>query len=130
VGHDLDGFRRSHLDAAAVQRMLTRVGSREQVAHYQDVHLVVLLTSDPAQADEFVNDTLGELRSAEPEILNTLRTYIAEQFNTSRTAERLYTHRNTVIRRLARAEELLPRPFADNVTPIAAALDLLRWLGS
>ena len=45
----------------------------------------------------------------------------------SNPAERLYTHRNTVIRRLARADELLPRPLADNLVDIAAALELLRW---
>ncbi|MFI6096424.1 PucR family transcriptional regulator [Lentzea sp. NPDC051213] len=129
AGRDLAGFRRSHLDAVATQRMLTRLTSPRQIARYQDVHLVVLLSADPAQADEFVADTLGDLRSADPDMLDTVHTYVAEQFNTSRTAERLYTHRNTVIRRLARADELLPRPLAENVAGVAAALELLRWRG-
>ena len=34
--------------------------------------------------------------------------------------------RGTVIRRLARADELLPRPLADNPTGVAVALDVLR----
>ena len=50
--------------------------------------------------------------------------------NTSRTAERLYTHRNTVLRRLARADELLPCPLAENVVSVAAALEVLRWRGT
>ncbi|ANZ40283.1 transcriptional regulator [Lentzea guizhouensis] len=129
AGRDLEGFRRSHLDAVATQRMLTRLTSPRQVARYQDVHLVVLLSADPAQADEFVADTLGDLRAADQDVLDTLHTYVAEQCNTSRTAERLYTHRNTVIRRLARADELLPRPLAENVAGVAAALELLRWRG-
>ena len=54
-------------------------------------------------------------------------TYVRELGSTTRTAERLYTHRNTVIRRLARADELLPRPLAENVLGVAAALETLKW---
>jgi DNA-binding PucR family transcriptional regulator len=57
-------------------------------------------------------------------------TYVRELGSTSRTAERLYTHRNTVLRRLARADELLPRPLAENVVSVAAALEVLRWRGT
>jgi DNA-binding PucR family transcriptional regulator len=59
-----------------------------------------------------------------------VRTYIREQCNASRTAERLYTHRNTVLRRLARADELLPRPLAEDVIGVGAALEVLRWRGA
>ena len=34
-----------------------------------------------------------------------------------------------LVRRLARADELLPRPLADNVVDVAVALDVLRWRG-
>ncbi|WP_204367154.1 helix-turn-helix domain-containing protein [Nocardiopsis salina] len=54
-------------------------------------------------------------------------THVLERFNTSRTAKRLYTHRNTVIRRLSRADELLPQPLSENVVHVAAALELTRW---
>jgi DNA-binding PucR family transcriptional regulator len=56
-------------------------------------------------------------------------TYVRELGSTSRTAQRLYTHRNTVLRRLARADELLPRPLAENAVAVAAALEVLRWRG-
>lgn len=128
-GDDLDGFRRSHLDAGTAQRLMTRLRSRRRVARYDDIALISLVTSDTTKADEFVRDTLGELLTADQETRDTVAAYVAEQFNTSRTAERLYTHRNTVIRRLTRADELLPRPLADNPTGVAVALDVLRWLG-
>jgi DNA-binding PucR family transcriptional regulator len=128
-GRDLDGFRRSHLDVAATQRLLARLTSPQQVAHYEDIALVALITADAARADEFVRDTLGDLLSADADIRETVATYAREQFNTSRTAERLYTHRNTVIRRLARADELLPRPLAQRPIAVAAALEVLRWRG-
>ncbi|TDC91446.1 PucR family transcriptional regulator [Saccharopolyspora aridisoli] len=129
-GREVDGFRRSHLDALTAQRMLARLSSRRQVARYEDVQLVALMTADPAHADEFVAEALGALRDADPEVRQVVRTYIREQCNASRTAERLYTHRNTVLRRLARADELLPRPLAEDVVGVGAALEVLRWRGA
>jgi DNA-binding PucR family transcriptional regulator len=128
-GTDLEGFRRSHLDAGVAQQMLAGLDSRRQTASFSDVQLVVLLTRDPARADEFVTGTLGALADADPELRDIVLTYLREQCNASRTADRLYTHRNTVLRRLARADELLPRPLADNVVHVAAALELLAWRG-
>ncbi|MFB7861561.1 PucR family transcriptional regulator [Streptomyces sp. NPDC056069] len=122
---DLGGFRRSHLDAVTAQRVLARLGSARSVVRYQDVQLVAVLTADLAQAEHFVADTLGELASADPRVRATVLTYVEERFNASAAAERLFTHRSTVERRLARADALLPRPLADNATNIAAALMLV-----
>ncbi|GIF09753.1 hypothetical protein Asi03nite_72910 [Actinoplanes siamensis] len=128
-GADVDGFRRSHLDAVLTQRMLTRLTSPRRLARYSDVQLVALLTAEPAQTDEFLADTLGALRHADAETRETVAVYVGEQCSTSRTAQRLFTHRNTVLRRLARADRLLPRPLAENVLGVAAALEVLRWRG-
>jgi DNA-binding PucR family transcriptional regulator len=129
TGHDLAGFRRSHLDAAKTQQMMARLRTPQRVVQFDDIALVALLTHDQAGADEFIVDTLGEFLTADAETQHTVVAYIGEQCNTSRTAERLYTHRNTVIRRLARADELLPRPLADNLVGVAAALDIVHWRG-
>lgn len=128
-GTDAAGFRRSHLDAVATQRMLARTGSAQQVAHYDDVQLAALLTADPALAQEFLADTLGDLLTADPQTRAAVLAYVQELGSTTRTARRLFTHRNTVLRRLARADELLPRPLADNVVAVATALEVLRWRG-
>lgn len=128
-GRGVDGFRRSHLEAATTQQLLARLTAPQQVARYDDIAVVALLTRDPASADEFVRDTLGELLTADPETLTVLRVYIQQLCNTSRTAQRLFIHRNTIIRRLARADELLPKPLADNIVAIAAALEVLHWRG-
>jgi DNA-binding PucR family transcriptional regulator len=126
-GADVEGFRRSHLDAATTQRMLARLTSPQQVARYEDVQLVALLTAEPTQVEEFLADTLGGLLTADAEVREAVGAYVRELGNASRTAQRLYTHRNTVLRRLARADELLPRPLAENVVAVAAALEVLRW---
>jgi DNA-binding PucR family transcriptional regulator len=128
-GHDLDGFRRSHLDALATQRLLTRLMSPHQIARFEDVQLVDALTADPARAEEFITDTLGELAAASREIKETLLTYLREQCNAARAAESLFTHRNTVLRRVSRADQLLPRSLAKNPLAVAAALEVLHWRG-
>ena len=125
----IEGFRRSHLDAVTTQRMLARLNSTQRVAGYDDVELVSLVTQDPDRADHFVKRTLGELAEASPEIRTAVLTFVNEQCNASRAAARLYTHRNTLLRRLSRAEQLLPRPLGENSVHVAVALDMIRWSG-
>lgn len=93
---------------------------------YEDVALVSVLTADMTQADKFVSDTLGDFADADAVLRETVLTYVQERFNASAAAERLYTHRNTVERRLSRAGQLLPAPLADNATSIVAALMLVQ----
>jgi DNA-binding PucR family transcriptional regulator len=126
----VDGFRRSHFDAITTQQLMARLRSQQQIALFTDVQLVALITTDADRAAEFVKHTLGDLESAGTELHETVRTFVDEQCNASRAAARLYTHRNTLLRRLARADELLPRPLAESSVSVAVALDVLRWRGS
>lgn len=126
----IDGFRRSHLEALTVQGMLARLASPQQLATHDEVELIALLTADPGSAEDFVRRTLGALESAETEITEAVRVFIAAQCNASHAAARLYTHRNTLLRRLARADQLLPRPLSENILNIGVALEMLRWQGA
>ncbi|HEU0189814.1 MAG TPA: PucR family transcriptional regulator [Mycobacterium sp.] len=123
----IEGFRSSHLDAIATQRMMARLGSTQRVASFADVELVALVTADPERANRFIKHTLGDFASADAELRHTVLTYIREQCNAARTTERLFTHRSTVRRRLARADELLPRPLEDNSMHVGVALEALAW---
>lgn len=125
----VDGFRRSHLDALTTQRMLARLNSTQRLASYDEVELVALLTQDPEHADRFAKRVLGNLTAAPAEITEAVRVFIAEQCNASRAAARLFTHRNTLLRRLTRANELLPLPLAAHTLDVAAALEVLHWRG-
>jgi DNA-binding PucR family transcriptional regulator len=125
----MDGFRRSHLEALTVQRMLARLASPQQLAAHGEVELVALLTADPERAEEFMRRALGGLDGAGPDLTEAVRMFIAAQGNASKAAARLYTHRNTLLRRLARADQLLPRPLSENVVNVGAALEMRRWQG-
>jgi DNA-binding PucR family transcriptional regulator len=123
----VEGFRRSHLDAITTQRMLARLQSAQRIASFQTVQLVSLVTQDLDRVQEFIANTLGELESANLELRSTVRTFVNEQCNASRAARTLYTHRNTLLRRLARADQLLPRPLEENSVNVAVALEVLHW---
>lgn len=126
-GAGVDGFRRSHFDALTTQRMLARVGADVRVATFDDVRLASLVTHAPDEARAFVAHALGELATAADELCTALRVFLAEGCNASRAADVLHTHRNTLLRRLARAEALLPRPLATSRVDVAVALEILRW---
>lgn len=129
-GRGIEGFRRSHLDAIATQRLLARLHSAQRVAVFESVELVSLVTGDAYGADQFVKRTLGDFESAGHELKTAVRTFVNEQCNASRAAARLYTHRNTLLRQLSRADQLLPRPLAENSVNVAVALDVLHWRGA
>lgn len=130
TAYGVDGFRRSHFDAITTQQMMARLHSTQQIAQFADVELVALTTADPDRAAEFVSRNLGGLATTGPELRETVRVFVNEQCNASRAAARLYLHRNTLLRRLARADELLPGPLAENSVAVAVALDVLRWQGN
>lgn len=129
VGDGIDGFRASHLAAIATQRLMVRLASGVRVAGYDAVEIVALVTTDEPRAAEFVSRTLGQLESAPSALRETVRTYLRLQSNATRAAEALFTHRNTVLTRLSRAEQLLPRPLADNSLAVAVALEVVHWRG-
>jgi DNA-binding PucR family transcriptional regulator len=123
----VDGFRRSHFGALTTQQMMARLHSPQQIATFTEIELVALITADADRAAAFVSRVLGDLETAGTELQDTVRTFVDQQCNASRAAATLYTHRNTLLRRLARADELLPRPLAESSVDVAVALEVVRW---
>jgi DNA-binding PucR family transcriptional regulator len=120
------GFRRSHLDALATQRLMTRA-PQLRLASYDEVQVAALATADEERAQEFVARTLGDLADGPPELRETLRVYLREGSSTARAARALFTHRNTVLARLTRAQRLLPAPIEGRGLQLALALEIALW---
>jgi len=123
--HGLDGFRSSYQDALAGQALLTRLGADRRFTSYASVELVDSLTKDRASAARFVSRTLGRLAYADEPLREALLTYVQSGFNTTRAAARLYLHRNTVERRVSKADELSAVKIGDNPVHVSAALLVL-----
>lgn len=124
-GHGLDGFRSSHQDALAAQALIVRLGSDRRFTAYAEVDLIDSLTKDRASAQRFVSNTLGPLAHADEALRQALLTYVQCGFSATRAAANLYAHRNTVERRVTRANELSVVKVEDNPTHVAAALLVL-----
>jgi DNA-binding PucR family transcriptional regulator len=120
------GFRRSHRDAVETQRVMAGAAT-PRLASYEQIQIVALTTQDEERVAEFVARTLGAFAAAAPELRETARTYLREGHNAARTARRMFTHRNTVLARLARMEELLPTPLEGHGLAVALALEILHW---
>lgn len=125
----VDGFRRSHADAITAQRIVAQFDSAQRVVRFGEVALVALVTSDVEGAERFVQQTLGDLLLASRDVQETVLAFVEERGSITRVAARQFAHRNTVVRRMARAEALLPRPLSENSIQVAAALQVLRWTG-
>lgn len=127
AGAGMNGFRRSHLEALTTQRLMGRLAGSPAVATIDQVRMVSLMTQDARAARQFVLSTLGRL-ATEPTVLqHSLHAFLANGCNITQTAEVLGTHRNTLLRRLERAQDLLPIPLADHRIQISAALELVIW---
>lgn len=126
-----EGFAASHQRATALHQLVARNRFCESVVLQQDVEVAFLLGGDAPRAAEFVTATLGPLAADDPmavRLRDTLRIYLEESGNAPRAAERLHTHRNTVLKRVARAEELLGHGLRDRRLAVELALELLRWM--
>jgi DNA-binding PucR family transcriptional regulator len=127
----IEGFRASHEAALTVHRLLLGNPASGRLASYRELEVTALAAHDPRRAAEFVATTLGPLAEDDPSaarLRETLRVYLEEADNAPHAAARLYTHRNTVLKRIARATELLGYPPGERRLAVELALELRRHL--
>jgi DNA-binding PucR family transcriptional regulator len=129
ASEDLEGFRRSHVEALEAARVAA-LGDRRsgRVVRYGKVVASSLLLNDPDRAAAFVVRELGPLGADDDGARRIRATVIAFMESGSRcatTARRLGVHQNTVAYRLAQAEKLLGHPLAVRRFEVEAALRLL-----
>jgi len=125
------GFRRSHEEALAVQRLVRRRPAGPPLARFDELEITALAGHDEERALEFVERTLGGLAAPTARaarLRETLRVYLEEADHAPRAAARLHTHRNTVLQRVARATELLGHRPGERRLAVALALELDRRL--
>jgi DNA-binding PucR family transcriptional regulator len=126
------GFRQSHDDAIATQRLLLSKPHGDRFTAYRDVEVITLLAGDQQRLHEFIAEALGPLAAPSAtaaRLRETLRIYLQEADNAAATAVRLNTHRNTVLYRVARARELLGQPLAPRRLAMSVALEAVHRLG-
>lgn len=131
-GVGIDGFRRSHLDAKAVERLqsVSGTGRASTIAHH-DVDLEALLLMDPEAGQQFAARYLGPLAGAEPRIVelrSTLKFYLDCDHSLSKVAELKHISRNTVTYRVQQALAMCAHPPGGSTIKLRAALAIAEWL--
>ena len=116
-----DGFARGHGDALAAAEVAPGPGG---VTTYGSVVVATLARGEPDRVRSFVTERIGVL---DDESKAALAAFLAHRCSPTRTAAATFTHRNTVIDRVRRAEALLRVPLEGNELELALALELDRF---
>jgi DNA-binding PucR family transcriptional regulator len=116
----------AHRQAALALR--TVPAERSAVAAFDECLPDALLLRSPDIAERLAASWLAPVLALPlPErtpLLQTLETWVATAGSTTRTAEVVHCHRNTVINRLRRVGELVGRVLVDQPPPLELALAL------
>jgi hypothetical protein len=121
------GFRASHADARAGQRLALSAVEVSPMVRYDDVELQCLVADHGDAMRRMVAREIGSLAGDDKNLALVRQTVLAylKTLNVEATAEQLFVHRNTVRYRIARAEELLGHPVTERSTYVELAL---RWV--
>ncbi|MGO4760552.1 PucR family transcriptional regulator, partial [Streptomyces sp. 2MCAF27] len=127
---DLAGYPTAFRTARGMLTLTQLRGGRDRTGELGDlgVHGLLLQLEDPSELLRFADRTLSPIldydRRRGTRLLHTLRTYLAHELSTARTAEALFVHPNTVSLRLKRIEDLLDVNVAqpDSLLQLTAAL--------
>lgn len=106
----LAGFRRTHLEAQAAQRMLRKSTRPGRLVLYDSIELEHLISQDESALCAFIERELaGVLGSGASTVRlrETLVCYLDSRCSIETTARELGVHRNTVRYRIERLEQLL-----------------------
>ncbi|MFC9836340.1 PucR family transcriptional regulator [Rhodococcus sp. NPDC127530] len=131
LGSGMDGFRRSHLEARAVERLVRlRVGHPPTTTAHEHIALEVLLLADPEAAVQFASRLLGPLADDDPrmaDLRSTLSLYLDMDHSLAKVASAEHISKNTVTYRVQKALSLCT-PSDGSATDLRAALRIYEWL--
>ena len=132
VREGLEGFRRSHLEARAVERLVRlRSASTHSTVAHENVDLEVLLLADPEAARQFAECHLGPLAANDPrmsDLRSTLLRYLDMDHSISKVAAAEHISRNTVTYRVRQAFGICGHDIGDPTTKLRVALLVRDWL--
>jgi purine catabolism regulator len=126
----VEGIRQSYGEADGALTLGTRIRGAGQIAHFAELGLYRLLLAlrSTTELDAFYHETLGTLaeydRKNDGELVKTLDAYFACLGSPTDAAERLHVHRNTLLYRLHRIQEIAAIDLSDAEIRLALHLSL------
>lgn len=131
-GKGVLGFRASHAEARAAQRLALTAVPAAHLVRYDDVELLCLLSGQGDLTRRMVAREIGPLSGADKNLALVRETVLGylTTLNVEATADQLFVHKNTVRYRIAKAEELLGHPLSERSTQVELALRWVALFGS
>ncbi|HYU03473.1 MAG TPA: helix-turn-helix domain-containing protein [Jatrophihabitantaceae bacterium] len=130
-GYGVDGFRRTHLQAARAQDLALAAKPGARLTSFAEVGAVALIWADGPAARSWVWATLADLAIDDEQharLRDTLQVYLSTGSYTA-TAERMVLHKNSVQYRVRKAERALGAPIEDRRADLELALRACQYLG-
>ncbi|MFF4630035.1 PucR family transcriptional regulator [Streptomyces griseorubiginosus] len=128
-----EGFCRTHLQALDAARVVESTPAPADVTDWHTVSLPAVISADLERVRWYIEQTLGPLAqddAAAAEHRATLLSYLETGQSLVRTAAEQHVHRNTIVYRMRRIEELLPAPLTERRLEIHLALRLATHYGA
>jgi DNA-binding PucR family transcriptional regulator len=132
AGVGLEGFRSSHRQALRARRLAELAQAPVGVIRFDQVDTLCMFGEDPELIGDFMRRKMGGLAAEDPKterLRESVLVWLREGCNSTRAATRLHTHKNTVLDRLRRAEEVIGHPLLDDRLGLELALTLAERLG-
>ena len=133
---DIEGFRRSHLQAQAARAVALTSGSnapRVIAAGDPGLSMAALVGANIEAANAWVAEVLGPLANcteSDERLRETLRIFLHAGSSFKAAAEELHLHYNSVKYRVQRAVQRRGRPIRDDRLDVEVALLLCNWYGA
>jgi len=126
------GFRESHREAVEAQRVAVDGVGAGPLTSYADVEVVSMLSTDETAMRHLVEAELVGLLARDASTVRlraTALAFLRSGSNARAAADLLGTHRNTVLYRVKRVEELLGHPIEERRLRLELALTLVDVFG-
>jgi carbohydrate diacid regulator len=112
----LEGLRKSYREAKLACEVGAKIRGRDSIYHIYDVGMFVAMTNISSDDKLALAEQILEPLLENTELLRTIKTFLDLGMNLTEAAAALHIHRNTLIYRLDKIEEMIaldPRKFDD-----------------
>lgn len=121
-------FKKSYTNCIKFKNFFNSKNLSENFYSFNAFNLFLTCLEQNEPVKNFILEHLGKKIINDKDLINTLNAYIDSGLIYSKTAESIHTHRNTIIWRINKINENLPRPIDKNLSNIVIALCLLKFL--
>jgi DNA-binding PucR family transcriptional regulator len=132
AAYGVPGFSISHQQALLARRVAQAADSPAPITRYADVEVVSAFLADPESMRELVARELGGLAVADEttrKLRETALALLRAGGSARAAAAAIGVHKNTVLYRLRRIEEVLGAPLESRRLPLEIALQIVEQLG-